>query len=231
MLFISCGTKEENRPFAAVKTIDEQLQDKVLHIDFAIEDFQVDEYAEKLKIPFPVIGGFFKRTVQKIGNILIGIDSDIGEKKIDGIKFNLSELDDVKFDFIDSVVLEFYDLRIKNVPGLGNLSFIKSIDVYLEDNPGEDLGQMLDVESRKLYRSKKLQILHYDKEEQGSKISHDKQFSWLRLHSGIKNWKTILENRRDYSISIVVSVDKVPSKRVEFEGLVGFNVRLNKLGL
>jgi hypothetical protein len=230
-LLLSCGVKEENRPFTEVRTVDEQLKNKVFNIDFAIDDAQVDEYAEKLKIPFPFIGGFFKRSAQKIGNILIGINSKLGEKKIDGIKFNLNELDDVEFDFIDSVVLEFYDLRVKNVPGLGNLSFIKSINVYLDDNPEENSRMMLEQNSSSLYSTGKIKILHYDKDDVGDKISHDRQFSRLRLRSEIKNWKKILENRRDYSISIVVNIEKVPSKTVELEGLVGFNVRLSKLGL
>jgi hypothetical protein len=137
----------------------------------------------------------------------------------------------VDFAFIKSIVLEFYDLKVKNVPGLGNLAFIKSIDVFLDDNPGEDSKPLLDEITLSLYRSGKLKILSYDKNDNDHKDSHDREFSRIRLHSEVKNWKKILENRRDYSISIVVNVDKVPTKTVEIEGLVGFNVRLNKLGL
>lgn len=227
----SCGVKEENRPFAPVKTIDEQLQDKVFHIDLPLNDYDITEYADSLKLPFPLLGGFFKRSAQVISNLIIGINSDSGSKEIDNIEFQLNELDDVDFEFIESVNLKFIDLRVREVAGMGNLEFVKSIEVYLQEKEGESLKSYLDSKSKKFYSPGKLQILTYEKDDKRVLLNHNRTFSWIRLHSNIENWKTILQTKRNYSVFVRVKVGSVPTKRVSFEGLVAFDVRLNKLGL
>lgn len=231
VLLNSCGVKEENRPFAPVTTIDEQLEDKVFHIDLPMTDYQVTEYAKKLDLPFPLLGGFFKKSAQIISNIIIGIHSDTGLKEIDNIEFQINELDDIDFEFINSVYLEFIDLRVREVEGMGNLEFINSIEVYLQERPGEELKELLDSKSKKFYGPGKLQILTYQKEGDKQFINHGRNFNWIRLRSNIENWKSILQKKRNYSVFVRVKVDKVPTKKVSFEGLIGFNVKLNKLGL
>ncbi|TNE95120.1 MAG: hypothetical protein EP326_15805 [Deltaproteobacteria bacterium] len=152
MLFISCA-KETIEPAFAPQTFKQQRGGKPIVVDYPIRNLEVDRVGNDIG-DVPVVGGVFQRLAEVLADITISNDSGVDgmEVPIEPQVFNVAELDEVDFDYIESVSLEAVKLRVaetlEDIPvGEGDdatrgLNFINKVQVIMAleqvpDNPNE----------------------------------------------------------------------------------------------
>jgi len=148
-LFYSCA-KESIEPAFAPQTFKQQRGDAPIIIDYPIRNLEVDRVGNDIG-DVPVVGGVFQRLAEVLADITIETDSGVDgmEVPIEPQVFNVAELDEVDFDYIESVALHAVKLRVaetlEDAPldeSTRGLNFINKIQVIMEldkvpDNPNE----------------------------------------------------------------------------------------------
>ncbi len=151
-LFISCA-KESIEPAFAPQTFKQQRGGKPIVVDYPIRNLEVDRVGNDIG-DVPVVGGVFQRLAEVLADISISNDSGVDgmEVPIEPQVFNVAELDEVDFDYIESVSLHAVKLRVaetlEDAPmGEGDdatrgLNFINKVQIIMAldqvpDNPNE----------------------------------------------------------------------------------------------
>lgn len=152
-LFYSCA-KESIEPAFAPQTFKQQRGDAPIVIDYPIRNLEVDRVGNDIG-DVPVVGGVFQRLAEVLADISIEADSGVDgmEVPIEPQVFNVAELDEVDFDYIETVALHAVKLRVaetlEDAPldeetdeSIRGLNFINKIQVIMQldqvpDNPNE----------------------------------------------------------------------------------------------
>jgi hypothetical protein len=150
-LFFSCA-KESIEPAFAPQTFKQQRGGAPIVVDYPIRNLEVDRVGNDIG-DVPVVGGVFQRLAEVLADITIETDSGVDgmEVPIEPQVFNVAELNEVDFDYIESVALHAVKLRVaetlEDAPTDENeatrgLNFINKIQVIMEldqvpDNPNE----------------------------------------------------------------------------------------------
>ena len=149
IFFFSCSKESIDPAFAP------QNYEQRVVIDYPIRNVAVDRVGNDIG-DVPVVGGVFQRLAEALADITIETDSGVDgmEVPIEPQVFNLTELNDVDFSYVDSVNLHSVRLRVAEAlddlstdesEASRGLNFVNKIQVIMElDNVPDNFNEIAD---------------------------------------------------------------------------------------
>jgi Fe-S-cluster formation regulator IscX/YfhJ len=136
IFFFSCSKENIDPAFAPQNYVQRVV------IDYPIRNVEVDRVGNDIG-DVPVVGGVFQRLAEALADITIETDSGVDgmEVPIEPQVFNLTELNEVDFSYVDSVNLHSVRLRVAEAlddlstdenEGPKGLNFVNKIQVIME---------------------------------------------------------------------------------------------------
>ncbi|MBY0413243.1 MAG: hypothetical protein K2Q18_03715 [Bdellovibrionales bacterium] len=212
LLLFSCG-KEKLTPLVSAKTVNQLRNDEPIHFTYSISPTQIDEFARGAG-KFPIFGKLFQGIAFVLANSTISSKGGM-ELNLDPVDIDLSDLENIDFNYIDWVRLDYMVASLDNAKKRDSLEFIDKIEVYailehnLANNPPNDEGM-----TRLVFYDTKMHTLGCDGK-------------CLDLRVEKLDWKELLRMNPKVKLLPKITIKEVPQSSMALAGSVSFSIKFN----
>lgn len=227
-ILLSCETKENIN----VKIDPEPIQ---FHLSVPIDPLEVENQFSDIE-DVNVIGGVFGELAEMMGNAEIE-EGDLGNFAFRPCLYEISEIEQIDFDYVRSITLTNVTMRIKSNEEVADFSFVEyaqgfirplsveefdflhadfpnCADESVDDESAEEIDYWnLDTSNMTLAMD-----YHKDRMNVGDTIS-------ANIH--LKNWRDILSEKRHLLLFFKVKIDKVPDYEFQIDGDMDLNIDID----